>query len=107
MYYFKDRIVNSLASVALECAPIGDIKVTITPVQIQLKQNKLVPLGTPLKLDYENLDTGGYGISNCIIFRPSGFLMAPNHPLLVEVKGLKTADGQSATLRYVVDFYKL
>ena len=85
----------------------GDVRVSITPVQIQLKANKIQPTGTPLTLDYENLELGGYGISNCIIFRPANFHMAANHPLLVEVKGLKTTDGQPATLRYVVDFYKL
>lgn len=62
LYYFKDRIVNSLASVVLECAPIGDITVTITPsmggVTTQLQNNTLVfnpavPVGRSIKLEYK------------------------------------------------------
>lgn len=61
LYYFKDRIVNSLASVPLECAPSGDIKVTITPlmsgVTTSLQNNSLVfnpavPAGRTIKLVY-------------------------------------------------------
>ena len=31
LYYFKDRIVNTAASIPLECAPVGNVIVTITP----------------------------------------------------------------------------
>ncbi len=62
LYYFKDRIVNSLASVPLECAPIGDIKVTITPsvgeVVTQVQNNSIIfnpaiPVGRTIKLEYK------------------------------------------------------
>lgn len=62
LYYFKDKIVNSLASVVLECAPVGDIAVTITPamggVTTQLQNNTLVfnpavPVGRTIKLEYK------------------------------------------------------
>ena len=62
LYYFKDRIVNSLASVPLECAPIGDITVTITPalggIVTQMQNNTLifnpaVPVGRTIKLEYK------------------------------------------------------
>jgi hypothetical protein len=61
MYYFKDRIVNTLASVPLECAPVGNITVTITPsmgnVTTQMQNNSLVfnpaiPAGRTVKLEY-------------------------------------------------------
>ncbi len=62
LYYFKDRIVNSLASIPLECTPVGDINVTITPalgsVTTQLQNNSLtfnpaVPVGRTIKLEYK------------------------------------------------------
>jgi hypothetical protein len=62
LYYFKDRIVNSLASIPLECAPVGDVAVTITPalggVMTQLQNNNLsfnpaIPVGRTIKLEYK------------------------------------------------------
>ena len=62
LYYFKDRIINSLASIPLECAPVGDITVDITPtmgsVATQLLNNTLVfnpaiPVGRTVKVQYK------------------------------------------------------
>ncbi|MBC7421726.1 MAG: hypothetical protein H7328_13435 [Bdellovibrio sp.] len=62
LYYFKDRIVNSLASVPLECAPVGDINVTVTPsigaVSVQIVNNTVtfspaIPAGRTLQLGYD------------------------------------------------------
>lgn len=61
LYYFKDRIVNTLASIPLECAPVGDVDVTITPsmlnVSTQLVNNSLVfnpaiPAGRTVNVEY-------------------------------------------------------
>lgn len=61
LYYFKDRILNSLASIPLECAPVGPISVSITPsmgiVNTQMQNNMLIfspaiPAGRTLKLQY-------------------------------------------------------
>ncbi len=62
LYYFKDRIVNTLASLPLECAPVGDIDVSITPsigaVSVQVQNNNLVfspaiPTGRTVQLGYD------------------------------------------------------
>ena len=62
LYYFKDRIVNTLASVPLECAPVGNIDVSITPamggVTTQLVNNTLVfnpaiPAGRTVRVEYK------------------------------------------------------
>ncbi len=62
LYYFKDRILKSMASVPLECAPIGDVTVTITPalgaVVTQMQNNTLIfnpaiPVGRTIKLEYK------------------------------------------------------
>ncbi|MBY0553738.1 hypothetical protein K2P97_04360 [bacterium] len=61
LYYFKDRIINTQASVALECAPVGPVAVTITPamagVTTQIQNNTLVfnpavPAGRTIRLVY-------------------------------------------------------
>lgn len=62
LYYFKDRIVNSLASVPLECAPVGDVNVVITPtmsnLSVQLVNNDLVfnpaiSVGRTIQIEYD------------------------------------------------------
>lgn len=61
LYYFKDRIMNTLASVPLECAPVGNVTVTITPtmngVATSIQNNNLVfnpavTAGRTIKLVY-------------------------------------------------------
>jgi|GEM_PF-2424652 len=61
LYYFKDKIINSLASEPLECAPVGDVAVTITPamsqVTTQIQNNTLIfnpaiPAGRTIKIIY-------------------------------------------------------
>lgn len=61
LYYFKDRIVNSLASIPLECAPVGPINVSIVPsmgaVTTQMQNNNLIfspviPAGRTVTVQY-------------------------------------------------------
>lgn len=62
LYYFKDKIINSLNSIPLECAPIGDVAVQITPtmggVTTAIVNNTLVftpavPAGRTITVDYD------------------------------------------------------
>lgn len=64
LYYFRDRIVNTLASVPLECAPVGDVDVVITPtmssLSVQLVGNDLtfnpaIPVGRTIQINYDCL----------------------------------------------------
>ncbi|MBO9666950.1 MAG: hypothetical protein J7501_09070 [Bdellovibrio sp.] len=59
---FIDKIVDSLSSVALECAPVGDIAVNITPTVSGLTTrvegmnvifNKAVPAGSKIDITYQ------------------------------------------------------
>lgn len=59
--YFRDRIVSSLASIPLECAPVGTIDVTVTPsvagLSTRIENNTLifspaVPAGHHIDLGY-------------------------------------------------------
>ncbi|OFZ31589.1 MAG: hypothetical protein A2622_03130 [Bdellovibrionales bacterium RIFCSPHIGHO2_01_FULL_40_29] len=61
LYYFRDRIVTSLASIPLECAPVGPITVSITPamgvVNTSLQNNTVVfsptiPPGRTVNIQY-------------------------------------------------------
>lgn len=62
LYYFKDRIINSLASIPLECTPVGDISVVVTPttgsVNATVENNMLVfnpviPVGRTVNVKYK------------------------------------------------------
>lgn len=53
---------------------------------------------------YLNVNTGGYGVSNCIIFRPDGTGQYQGS-YQVTIDGLKTPGGQPTSLRYQVDFF--
>ncbi|MFZ3228580.1 MAG: hypothetical protein WA160_00120 [Pseudobdellovibrio sp.] len=61
LYYFKDRLVNSLASIPLECAAVGVISVDISPsmgaVNTQMQNNNLIfspaiPAGRTVTVKY-------------------------------------------------------
>lgn len=62
LYYFKDKIKQSLSSIPLECAPVGGVNVLITPamggVSSQVVNNTLVftpaiPAGRTVTIDYD------------------------------------------------------
>src|SRR5690606_5357758 len=54
--------------------------------------------------NYFNIDTGGYGINNSIIFRPSG-IKQYNGTYKVKIDGLTTILGEAVTLSYETTFY--
>ena len=53
---------------------------------------------------YLNVDTGGYGVSNCIIFRPDG-VESYEGVYQVTIDGLKSKDGAAVDFTYQVDFF--
>ena len=55
--------------------------------------------------NYFRVDTGGYGIPNCIIFRPDG-IQTYDGIYTVQIQGLKTRNGQSVKdFAYQVEFF--
>jgi hypothetical protein len=60
-----------------------------------------------LAMDYFNVDYGGYGIPNAIIFRPKGVSTRDGSAYWVEITGLQKSDGSAAKLEYVVHFVDL
>jgi len=86
--------------------PSSGLTVTVTPAQVQLEQNKIVPAGKPLEFNYNAVNNVGFGIPNCIIFRPIGLKYDPGSAYLVEVLGLQELNGKPAAVRYIVEFFK-
>ena len=76
-------------------------------VAIHAADAKLAPTGSPLKLDYFHVETGGFGSGPAIIFRPEGFNSAIEGVYIVEISGLKTKKGQDSTIQYLVNFINL
>ena len=61
--------------------------------------------GDALKLNYSHVDTEGFGVPNCIIFRPDKATIAAGRRYVVEIEGLTTGkDKKAAPLRYEVEF---
>ncbi len=69
--------------------------VTITPLNA-----RLAPMGPALRLDYQKVETGGFGSGPAVIFRPASLNLAHDAIYRVEI-GLKPA------LNYVVHFVSL
>jgi hypothetical protein len=59
----------------------------------------------PMKLDYFAVETGWFGVPNCIIFRPLPVEVANGRRYWVEVKGLRGSDGAPTELSYLVEFF--
>jgi uncharacterized protein YkwD len=53
---------------------------------------------------YLNVDTGGYGVSNCVIFRPDG-ITSYEGCYTVSIDGLRDKNGQAVPFAYQVDFF--
>ncbi len=84
-----------------------NVKVKVTPAKLNPKTGDLEKAPQPLELDYYSVDLGGFGISNCIIFRPAPFSTDPGAAYWCEITGLEDTSGQPAKLEYFVGFFKL
>lgn len=57
----------------------------------------------PLRLDYVNVDTGGYGIPICVMFRPAEIDLSAGERYWVSIDGLAGGKGR---IEYAVEFTK-
>ncbi len=59
--------------------------------------------------EYFNVNTSGYGVSNCIIFRPktTDITTLENDSYTVSVSGIQDISGNSTTISYAVKFFKM
>jgi uncharacterized protein YkwD len=64
--------------------------------------------GDPLKLKSTKVDTNGFGIPICVIFRPAASAVAAGRRYIVEIEGLTTGkDKAAAPVRYSVEFFSV
>lgn len=83
------------------------VKVKIFPAKLNPQTGDVDRAPQPLELNYFGVDTGGYGVRGCIIFRPAPFSVDPGAAYWCEITGLEDAAGQPAKLGYFVGFFKL
>ncbi|HLW68170.1 MAG TPA: CAP domain-containing protein, partial [Gemmataceae bacterium] len=77
-------------------------KVNASAVKANIyKTDASMAKGAALKMDFFHVDNGGYGIPNCVIFRPEGADVAPGKRYLVEIEGVA-----ATPVRYMVEFMK-
>lgn len=89
--------------------------VTLNPKKYQVPGESVKPavweldkdgkkVGEPLKLNYTNINKHGFGVPNCIIFRPEKLRLAAGKRYLVEIEGVAPLKGKAAPLRHEVKF---
>jgi hypothetical protein len=83
------------------------VKVKVVQAKLNPQTGNVDKAPQPLELDYFGVDTGGYGVANCIIFRPTPFSTDPGAAYWCEITGLEDTAGQPAKLGYFVGFFKL
>jgi len=100
-------------SVSLNMGKYAPPKKDGVQVSIKPANEKCEPSGDALKLDYFNVENGGFGGGAAIIFRPEALSLADDARYLVEITGLKSKSkskgktGQPAAIRYLVHFVNL
>ena len=58
-----------------------------------------------LKISYFNVETSGFGINNCIIFKPDGVSESPKTRYHVLIEGIKDKSGKDSKIEYFVEFF--
>ena len=81
------------------------VKVRVLPAKVDLRSGTVNRSPSSLPLDFFNVDLGGFGIPNAIIFRPKEFTVSAGSYFWVEVSGLVDKDDEPATLEYLVGFF--
>lgn len=83
------------------------VKATIRPCRFNPHQDGVEKAAQPLQPSHFGVDLGGFGIPNCIIFRPADVAVKPGASYWVEITGLEHSDGTDATIGYLVSFIGL
>jgi hypothetical protein len=75
--------------------------------KIRSNETRPRPGDQPLELNYFNYDRAGFGIANCIIFRPDGIDVEHRDRYWVEIDGVEKQNGINTTIEYLVDFTRI
>jgi len=99
--YFNPRYGWNVSFNPQKYKVTGDVEVRVSEID-----PKLTKIGEPLKLNYSKPGAGGFGLANCVIFRPEKIERGKRY--LVEIDGVKRPDGKTpAPVRYIVEFFSL
>ena len=90
-----------------QCPVESAVKVQVVPARLNLRQATLEKASSPLAMNYFKVNTDGFGIANCIIFRPQGVRVAPGAAYWVRITGLSDASGAETSIEYLVAFIGL
>lgn len=82
--------------------PDGGVKAQIYAVDRRGKRDK-----TPLPLSDTYISVFPYGVSYCVIFRPTARSLTGKRKLAVVIEGLKDREGKPAKVEYSVEFVRL
>jgi hypothetical protein len=99
--FFNERRAWSLTLNPRDFRPprIGQVEVRLYRVE-----GPSADLDHPLELDYSAVENSGFGLPNCLIFRPRSFEVQVGKRYWVDVKHLERSDGATAGLGYLVEF---
>ena len=84
-----------------------NVKVKVAPARFQPRQGTVEKGSQPLALNYFKVNLDGFGVPNCIIFRPVGATVLAGAAYWVEIRGLKKRSGEDAAIEYLVTFAAL
>jgi len=102
--YFRPRWAWNIS---LHPRKYQNLDPSIRPIITEVDK-ELQKVGEPLKLNFLAVDRNGFGIPNCLIFRPEPAAVKVGKRYLVEIEGLKPAvPGAAKDIRYVVEFVTL
>ena len=102
---FKSHFAWSCSVNTAEYTVAAKVSPTIRLISAcDAQAGKLESKSTPLTLNYQTLNKGGFGGGPCVIFRPAGFKPAAGKCYLVELKGV-THTESGKTLKYTVEFF--
>jgi len=82
----------------------GEIKVKVWAVRSPAFVLDRLTAGTPLELDYFNVENSMFGLQHTIIFRPKSLTPRARARYFVEIEGVKRLDGDTKPVRYMVEF---
>lgn len=90
----------------------SEVKVELTRVRDgkkwRLDSSIALSNGSDGNKDYFNVDNAGYGVDNCIIFRPGNLEeIKTDDKFLVKIAGIKNIDGTLATINYQVEIFNI
>jgi hypothetical protein len=101
--YFRGGAWSVTVNTAKYNKPGDDVK-----AQIYATDKKGEKTGDALKLNFSGVDTNGFAVPNCIIFRPEKAAIAPGRRYVVEVEGLTQGkEKKAAPLHYEVEFFSM